>query len=188
MEIVQIPADEVNPGLLDGFERRQEITLTWQLSDDTGRWTIVASPRVEDWSEKDKERVIQVMQETAESGGLLLGSIKEGNLLGFLTVDPTPTAGSQRALELSNIYVSAPARSQGLGTRMFLQAAEWAQAVGAHKLLINAPTGLETQGFFGTLGCKDAAVPADVVAALPDGSTESCEIPERLRLLEFNLR
>ena len=50
-------------------------------------------------------------------------------------------------------------RRSGIGRTLFQMAAEWARTQGAAKLYISSHSAIETQRFYRSLGCVDAAQP-----------------------------
>ena len=48
-------------------------------------------------------------------------------------------------------------RRNGIGKALFLAASEWAKKQGAKKLYISSHSAIETQRFYRSMGCVDAA-------------------------------
>ena len=65
--------------------------------------------------------------------------------------------GENRYLDLTSIHVSEDLRRGGVGKHLFLAAAAWAREQGARKLYISAHSAVESQAFYRSLGCVDAA-------------------------------
>lgn len=157
MEIRELTAEEITAELLDSFVRTQDVTVVWKFDPEADKWGVALEPRTDDWDSAEREKMVDRLAQIAQSGGLVLGSVQDGKLLGFAAVDPEPIGTEGRYRDFSALHVAQNVRNQGLGTRMFLRAAEWAQDQGAPSLIISSHPAVETQGFYRTLGCVDAA-------------------------------
>lgn len=60
-------------------------------------------------------------------------------------------------MDLSSIHVSQDARRQGIGRELFSAAKRFAKERNAKKLYISAHSAIETQEFYYSMGCTDAA-------------------------------
>lgn len=76
------------------------------------------------------------------------GAFYNGNLKGFVSVEPDLFGGEQNYLDLTSIHVSEDMRSKGIGAALFIAAKEWAKKNGAHKLYISAHSAVESQAFY----------------------------------------
>lgn len=150
-------ADELCRELFSSFRRRQVVTQCWQL--EQGQWRVNNHPFIDDWSEEDYAFLVTCLKNTIATGGFVYGAFAGGKLKGFTSVEAQIFGGSQRYLELSCIHVSQELRRQGVGTALFRAAKAWAKRKGAAKLYISAHTAVETQAFYLSMGCTDAAEP-----------------------------
>ena len=146
-----VAAAEVNRGLFAGFVRRQVVTLCWRR--EGGRWTLRDDPFVDDWSEDDYRALLEHLRGILSGGGLVRGAFLGGRLKGFASVSAQPYGAY---LDLTQLYVSAELRRQGVGRALFLAAADWARARGAGKLYISAHSAAESQAFYRAMGCVEA--------------------------------
>lgn len=159
MEYRELKEPEVTESLLADFDRRQQVTLVWRRNEASSRWSIVPRPSVDDWSAEERRSMVDYLKNTAVTGGLVLAAMGDGSLLGFASVESAPLGADGDYLDLSTLHVSASQRNQGIGTTLFMRAAGWARAHGAKKLYISTHPAIESQGFYLSLGCVDAAEP-----------------------------
>ncbi len=150
-----VARSEVSPALFRGFDRHQVVTQC--LRRVNGAWVALDVPFVEEWGEADFAELAEQLQNTLQSGGLLMGAFQDGALKGFASVEGAPMGHGY--LELSNLHVSCELRGQGAGRRLFAEAAAWAKAHGARKLYLSAHSSVESQAFYAAMGCVDAAHP-----------------------------
>ena len=154
-----ITKEDISPALLEGFIRRQVVTRSRRRIG--GEWRIVDTPFIDDWDSDDFARKLRDIGETISTGGYAAGAFLEGRLKGFALVCAKPLGSRSQYLDLDSMHVSADVRRRGIGRRLFLMAAEWAGRIGAEKLYISAQSSVETQAFYSSLGCVDAAEPDD---------------------------
>lgn len=148
--------DEICRELFRDFVRHQAVTMCWRKEE--GAWVIKEDPFEDDWKEADYEKLVSCLKNTAATGGFLYGAFSEGALKGFVSVEAELFGGDQRYLDLSSIHVSEDQRGNGIGAALFGAAREWAREKGAKKLYISAHSAVETQAFYGKMGCVEAAV------------------------------
>ncbi len=160
MEYRPLRADEINRALFRDFERRQEVVQCWRREGD--RWVIREDPFIDQWDEKDYAFLVQCLQNTIRTGGLVLGAFAGGRLKGFASVEAAPLGSRGQYLDLTSLHVSADMRRMGMGKVLFRQAAKWAADQGAEKLYISSHSAAETQAFYRALGCVDALEPDPV--------------------------
>lgn len=156
MEYKQLKENEINAGLLAGFIRRQVVTKC--LRKENGAWTAKDAPFIDDWTQKDRERIAAELKNLAGRGGLVYAAYCGGKLAGFASVSPEPLGESDEYLELTNIHVTEAMRGRGIGRSLFTAAAEWARERGKRKLYISAHSSVESQAFYRSLGCKEAEI------------------------------
>lgn len=148
--------DELDRGLFNEFIRHQEVTKCWRK--ENNEWIIKEEPFIDDWTETDYQILISCLKNTIIIGGFVHGAFYNGNLKGFVSVEPDLFGGEQKYLDLSSIHVSEDMRSKGIGAALFMAAKEWAKRNGAHKLYISAHSAVESQAFYKKMGCVEAEV------------------------------
>lgn len=148
--------NEINRDLFQYFIRRQVVTKCWRRQN--GEWVIREDPFLDDWTDKDYEELIPSLKNTVLSGGLVYAAFYNGQLKGFVSVEPQLSDNEHKYLDLSNIHISEDMRHKGIGTALFLTAKEWAKDHGAKKLYISAHSAVESQAFYKKMGCVEAAL------------------------------
>ncbi len=146
---------EIDRGLFRAFIRRQVVDQC--LRRENGVWVVRSDPFVDDWTEADYQTLIRCLRHTVRTGGLVLGAFSDGGLKGFVSVESGFFGGENRYHDLSSLHVSEDTRRAGIGTALFLAAAEWARKQGAKKLYISAHSAIESQAFYRAMGCVEAA-------------------------------
>lgn len=149
-----LPVEEITASLFSPFIRRQEVTKCWRKIN--GNWCIRDDPFIDDWSEEDRRTLAACLQNTAETGGLVLGAFSDGVLKGIVSVESERIGKKQNYLDLSCIHVSADMRRAGIGKKLFFAAKDWAREHGAEKLYISAHSAVESQSFYRAMGCTEA--------------------------------
>lgn len=147
---------EITRELFSRFIRRQEVTDVWRR--ENGEWVIKSEPFIDDWSAEDYDFLAECLKHTVSGGGFVYGAFSDGALKGFVSVEPELFGGENRYLDLSSIHVSADTRGKGIGRVLFGAACEWARAHGAGKLYISSHSAVETQRFYRSMGCVEAAL------------------------------
>ncbi len=149
-----LTAEEIDRPLFAAFIRRQIVTDCLRWVD--GGWTVQSAPFIDDWSEQDYVFLITCLRGTIANGGVVFAAFNDGVLKGFCSVEGQLFGRKSEYLDLSSLHVSADLRGQGVGTALFRLAAEWAKAHGGEKLYISSHSAVETQAFYGKMGCVDA--------------------------------
>lgn len=155
MEYRELNESEINVELFLGFTRRQVVNDCWRRVN--GEWVIRPDPFIDDWSEEDYALLVKCLRHTVSSGGLVYAAFSNGALKGFVSVESELFGGENRYLDLTSIHVSEEMRGRGIGRALFNKAREWAEAHGAKKLYISAHSAVESQAFYKTMGCAEAA-------------------------------
>ena len=150
-------ASEIDRELFRTFVRHQVVEQC--LRREENAWVVRSAPFVDDWSEEDYLFLIACLQNTIKTGGAVYGAFQEGELKGFASVESGLFGEEHRYLDLTSLHVSEDMRRSGIGRTLFQMAAEWARAQGAAKLYISSHSAIETQRFYRSLGCVDAARP-----------------------------
>lgn len=176
IEYRRLAKEDLTPGLLDNFERHQEVTRVWRDVD--GILTLIDNPFCEEWQDAEKAELLhRCFPETISGGGAVFAAFYKGNLIAFATL-PLPLFGSRgQYIQLSNLHVSFEFREMGIGRKMFGICVEEARRLSAQKLYISAHSAEETQAFYRAMGC----VPAEEKNARLTG-LEPCDIQ-----LEYDL-
>ncbi len=157
MEYKNLQADDISLALFAHFDRRQQVTLCWRRQN--GAWVIREDPFLDDWSAADRNALIGALRETLRGGGWVLGAFADQKLQGFAAVKAPLFGQNGEYMDLSELHVSANARSQGIGRALFERAKRWAGEHGAAKLYISAHSAVESQAFYRAMGCADAQEP-----------------------------
>lgn len=147
---------EITAELFSRFIRRQVVTDVWRR--ENGKWIIKSEPFIDDWSAEDYDFLVKCLRHTVSSGGFAYGAFADGVLKGFVSVEAELFGGENRYLDLSSIHVSEDMRGEGIGRVLFGAACEWAKSHGARKLYISSHSAVETQSFYKSMGCKEAAL------------------------------
>lgn len=84
--------------------------------------------------------MIGCLRNTAHTDGFVYGAFLNDVLKGFVSVE--------RGFFL---------RRKGIGKELFLADAEWARKQGAKKLYLSSHSAVESQAFYHSMGCVDAA-------------------------------
>ena len=148
---------------LDGFDRGQEVTEVWQLTD--GEYRLVYAPFTEEWSPaRRREKAAEVL-----SGDYIAyGAVAEGRIVGLLLLEKQLRG---RRMVVSSLHVDRGFRHGGLGRMLFRCAQEEARRAGAAELYISACSARETIAFYRAMGC----VPAETV--IPElAAAEPCDL------------
>ena len=154
MEYRMIEPQEVSLGLFQEFRRYQNVTKCWRKVE--GSWCIKDIAFVDDWTQNDYEQLVESLKKNLLEGGMVYGAFGQNSLKGFTSVSGTLFGARREYLDLVEIYVSEELRGQGVGTKLFLKAKEWAKRHGAEKLYISAHSAVESQAFYKSMGCVEA--------------------------------
>lgn len=158
--------EECAPGLLDPFQRFQRVTRCWRR--EGGHWVLKDAPFIDDWDHGEKREIIGLFRTLLERGGAVFGAIHQGSLAAFGALDAVLFGSRRQYLQLVLLHVSRPYRNRGMGKVIFFQLARVAYGLGAEKLYISSQSSLETQAFYGSLGCTHTEeVNIELAAAEP---------------------
>ncbi len=156
IEYRNITEKELTMDLFSKFIRRQVVTKVWRR--ENGQWIIKEEPFIDDWTPEDFAFGISCIKNTVKTGGLLYGAFSDGALKGFVSVEAEIFGGIHKYMDLTSIHVSADMRKSGIGRQLFYKAKEWAKEKGAKKLYISSHSAVESQAFYKSMGCSEAAV------------------------------
>ena len=110
MEYREIAPGELDRALFRHFERRQEVTKCRRR--ENGVWVVRDAPFIDDWSEADYAFLVQCLQNTLATGGVVLGAFADGALKGFASVESAPLGKAGDYRDLTCLHVSAELRGQ----------------------------------------------------------------------------
>jgi len=147
---------EISRELFRNFIRRQIVVDC--VRREHGQWVVKADPFIDDWTEDDYHFLVTCLRNTVSAGGFVYAAFCDGCLKGFVSVEPGLFGGEHRYLDLSSIHVSQDMRGRGIGRALFLAAKRWAKENGAGKLYISAHSAVESQAFYKSMGCVEAAL------------------------------
>ena len=133
---------------LDGFDRFQEVTEVWRLTD--GEYRLVRAPFTEEWPPaRRREKAAEVL-----SGDYIAyGAMAEGRVAGLLLLEKRLRG---RRMVVSSLHVDRSFRRAGLGRMLFRRAMEEGRRAGADELYISACSARETIAFYRAMGCVQA--------------------------------
>lgn len=154
MQYLSLTPTQINHSLFRYFTRRQVVTDC--LRHVNGAWVVQNAPFIDDWDENAYTFLIQCLQNTIATGGVVFGAFEQGQLKGFASVEGKPFGKNSSYLDLTSLHVSADRRGKGIGRSLFSLAASWAKSHGAKKLYISSHSAVETQAFYAAMGCVDA--------------------------------
>lgn len=154
MTIRELLKQEICRELFRPFIRRQVVNRCWRKIQ--GDWVLQDIAFVDDWTEPDYEDLIRELGQTIEDGGMVCGAFAGEQLKGFASMAGTPLGSAGQYMDLTNLYVSADCRREGIGKALFSHCAAWAQSRGAEKLYLSAHSAEESQSFYRSMGCREA--------------------------------
>lgn len=147
--------EDLVPGLLDGFNRFQQVTQVWRMID--GERKLILEPFIDNWDHETKEAVIaEDFASCLSGGGVVICALAEGHMIAFASLLRGLLGSQQQYADLMQLHVSCDYRKHGLGKMLFSRCAEQAKSWGAQKLYISAHSAEETQAFYRAVGCVDA--------------------------------
>lgn len=156
IEYRRLCEEEMNRELFRNFIRHQNVTYCWRK--ENGKWVIKSDPFIDDWTEDEYQFLVTCLKNTIVTEGFVYGAFSDGDLKGFVSVEPELFGGEQKYFDLSSIHVSEDMRGQGVGKALFLAAKEWSKERGAKKLYISAHSAVESQAFYKAMECVEAQV------------------------------
>ena len=152
--IRKIMAQELDIALFSDFHRHQQVNHCWRKV--TDEWIVLDNPFTEDWGEKEFRFLVEGLQNTIATGGVVYGAFLDGKLKGFASIENTFFGSQKQYLELSSIHVSEDCRRAGIGRELMDAAKGCAKRQSAQKLYISAHSAVESQAFYAAMGCVDA--------------------------------
>ncbi|WP_321383333.1 GNAT family N-acetyltransferase [uncultured Enterococcus sp.] len=159
MNYKKIATNDLVPELFTYFIRHQNVTHCWRYSDN--QWKIEPVAFTEEWGQEEYKQLCGYLTNTLKTGGIIIGAFSDKNQLkGFVSIEGKRFGSYKQYLDLSALHVSEDVRGQKIGKQLFQFAADFAANQGAEKLYISSHSAVETQAFYSSLGCVDAAEPS----------------------------
>jgi ribosomal protein S18 acetylase RimI-like enzyme len=149
----QLSREEINK--LNQIDRTEIIDDVYYMRD--GAYVLEKEHHdVPDWSEDDKQRRIEALQEIFDQGATFYGAFDGNNLVGMSVLDHNPVRSGEKRLNLEGLWVSHPYRGSGIGKKLFQLAAEEARERKAKAMYVSATPSKNTVHFYQRLGCHRA--------------------------------
>ena len=142
---------DLSPGLLRQFDRRQEVQEIYKRCGD--HYIPEKTAFVMDWNEARKQEVTSALRKTLENGGSVYGAFDGKTLAGFGSVTPQRWGSGEQYVRLACLQVDGAYRRQGIGKHLFALCTAAAQNMGAQKLYITAFPSGQTLAFYRAMGC-----------------------------------
>lgn len=166
MLIRKIAENQLTSSLFQFFNRYQEVKRCWRK--ENGQWILKNIAFTEAWGDKELIFLIECLQNTLKSGGIVLGAFENEMLIGFASIESFAFGSENQYRQLSSLHISHESRGNGHGAELFSAAAKNAKQLGATKLYISGHSSEETQRFYKKMGCVEAKeYNVDLVAKEP---------------------
>lgn len=143
--------EPITKTMLDGFDRRQNVTKRYDLTNHIK--TIQDVSFVDDWSIETKRKIVD--QFFLSDKYYNSGVYDQDQLIGFQSLTCQTMGPHGEYLELKMLHVDNRYRGKGIGKLLFEDAVAYARNSKAKKLYISAHSAFETQEFYLSLGCRD---------------------------------
>ena len=151
----ELSLDDINPNLLDTFNRYQKVTKCWQNTD--GNWVLVDKEYTDDWDKNKKNDRTKDFSAIIKDGkGSIFGAFDDGKLIGFTVLLNTKFGTREQYIQLKYLHVSLEHRHRGIGKELFRLCVNKAKDTGTEKIYISANDSEETIKFYFRVGCRDA--------------------------------
>lgn len=108
-----------------------------------------------DWPNGFEEH-LERLEKTIDEGGIVIGAYTSERLVGIASVNRSQFGSRNKYILLDQLFITKDHRNQGIGKRLFVEAAEIAKDWDATKLYICAGSAEETIAFYRAIGCSDA--------------------------------
>lgn len=146
--------EDITLELFQHFNRYQEVKRCWRK--ENNQWVLKDIAFTEQWGQEEFKILVSCLQNTAKTGGIVLGAFLEHKLVGFASLENEFFGSQNQYLQLSSIHVSNEMRGSGIGKVLFLRMSALAKEKGAKKLYISTHSSEETQAFYKAVGCVEA--------------------------------
>ena len=155
IEIKELTKYDLKPGLLETFNRFQEVNKVWRKEE--GQYVLKDNPFTEQWDENLKNEVIaEDFTHCINTGGAVIAAFDGDKLIAFAAVLRDFFGNEKQYVQLMQLHTSYEYRSRGIGKELFDTCAIKARQWGAKKLYISSHSADETQKFYRGIGCVDA--------------------------------
>jgi predicted N-acetyltransferase YhbS len=147
------------------IDRREVIERIYRLKDGT---LIAESHRfdVQGWPPGEAEKYTPLLQACFDRGGVFRAMFDGDRLVGVAALDSSWLGPQRDLLQLEFLHVSHAYRGQGIGVRLFEEAATIARQRGARGLYVSATPSEHTVHFYQRRGCVVTPTPDPELLAL----------------------
>ncbi|MDR2746710.1 MAG: GNAT family N-acetyltransferase, partial [Treponema sp.] len=154
-EIKELAAKNIHENILDDFNRYQEVRRCYR--NENGNWVLKKIGYIEDWDKDEMNGIITDFKNIINGNGYIFCAYENARIIGFAVLLNRPFGSKNQYIQLSNLQVSYGYRHGGIGKKLFEFCAQKTKDIGVEKIYISANTSEETQRFYLSIGCKDAA-------------------------------
>lgn len=146
---VDATLDDLQPGFLKEYRRRQEVRMIAVHQDGE----IVQKPHdyVHDWGASKRMTIEQEIRATLVDGGYVTLAYEGDTVVGFASLDASWYP--HRVLNMPLCHVSEPARGKGVGRTLFARIVAEAGRRDADKLYVSSHPDIHTVQFYQRQGC-----------------------------------
>lgn len=163
--------DFLHQDILNDFNRYQEVRKCWRKQNN--EWVLIDNPFVENWDLNKKHYIVSEMVKCISNHGIAYGATAGNRLIGFACISNEFFGNNNEYINLISIQVSAEYRKQGIGKHLFELISSSARQLGAGKLYISAHSSEESQAFYRSIGCVDAA---EINQSIADEEPFDCQL------------
>jgi GNAT superfamily N-acetyltransferase len=147
IEFKELLFDDINDGLLDNFNRYQEVKKYWQKNNDS--WALVDKGYIFDWDKNKKDNIVKYFSNIiTEKTGCIFGADESRNLIGFSVLLNKRFGTKGQYIEIKYLHVSLVYRHKGIGKRLFELCIKRAKTIGSIKVYISANDSEDTIKFY----------------------------------------
>lgn len=151
--ILRLSAADIGADWLDGFQRRQDVTLVYRGG--PGDRRIAAEPFIDDWSADERRALCRELAAMA-GAGRVWAAMEGESLAGFAAISPEPLGPDGEYRQLKELQVDARWRGRGLGRELMAACVVGGRAMGAGRLYVSSHSAIETVSFYERCGCVPA--------------------------------
>ncbi|MCA1011495.1 GNAT family N-acetyltransferase [Halobacillus halophilus] len=152
MKIYQLKVQDINPAMLDSFERYQK---TDRVLVNCNEGLFEKPDHFEDnWSICQKREIVRHFSNVSANGGSVHLVEDSKEIIGFAVIESVEFGESAVYRELSYFHIDQKHRGRGIGKELFQKVRKVAKELGAEKLYIGAHPSIETQDFYMKRGCS----------------------------------
>ncbi|MGP4070855.1 GNAT family N-acetyltransferase [Halobacillus sp. B29] len=151
MKTYQLKVQDINPAMLDSFERYQKTDSV--LVECNGGFYEKCDRFEDNWSINHKRDIVRHFSQVIANGGSVLLVEDNNEIIGFAVIESVEFGETAVYRELSYFHINQKHRGKGIGKELFAKVREVAKEMGAEKLYIGAHPSIETQNFYMKRGC-----------------------------------